>query len=47
METIDEIQETNIEALSSKYSAVLNGYYDDDFISYFCKKKINKEIVLN
>lgn len=34
------IQSTNDEALSSKWSAVQAGYFDDPFIKYMIKDKI-------
>lgn len=33
---IDNIQDTNKEALRAKKSAILKGYFKDDFINIFC-----------
>jgi O-methyltransferase involved in polyketide biosynthesis len=43
----NKIEDTNKESLLSKKSACVKGYFQDEFIDYFCKEFEKKEVILN
>jgi len=47
MDTDQAVQDTNSEAVISKFSCVLAGYYEDEFLKYFVPNPVKRNPIIN